>query len=389
MRRSVVLWEAYVMRFEEVLSRYRRRRLTASEAGEVLGVSERQFRRLCTRYEDEGAAGLIDRRVGRVSGRRVSAVEVSAMCRLYREQYHGFNVKHFHEHLQRDHGYRLSYTFTRLALQRDGAVATGRRRGPHRQRRPRRPMIGMLLHQDGSRHEWLPGSLVDLIVTMDDATGTIYSAFLVEEEGTMSSFRGLLEVIGRLGLFCALYTDRGSHYFHTPAAGGPVDRHQLTQVGRALSQLGIQHIAAYSPEARGRSERMFGTLQGRLPNELRLAGITELAAANRFIAQTYLPDHNRRFSEEPAEPGSAFMPDPGISRDTLCVQEERVVGNDNTVRYGNLVLQLPPSPLRRHFAKVKVRVHHYPDGSLALFHGPRCLARYCQRGTPREMTQAA
>jgi LmbE family N-acetylglucosaminyl deacetylase len=376
-----MLWESFVMRFEEVLSRYRRQRLTATEAGELLGVSERHFRRLCGRYEEEGVGGLADRRLGRVSPRRAPAATVSAMCELYRDRYRGFNAKHFHEHLQRHHDYKLSYTFTRLALQSAGELEKTKRRGGHRQRRPRRPCVGMMVHQDGSRHEWLPGFMLDLIVTMDDATNEIYSAFLVEEEGTMSSFQGLHEVVARHGLFCSLYTDRGGHYFYTPEAGEPVDKNQPTQVGRALKQLGIEHIAAYSPQARGRSERMFGTLQDRLPKELGLAGITDRHAANRFIAQSYLPIHNARFKLKAELPQSAFVPDrSGAARDILCLQEERVVGNDNTVRYHNLILQLPPSPLRAHFVKAKVRVHEYPDGTLAIFHGPRRLARYAGDG---------
>jgi hypothetical protein len=385
-----MLWENFVMRFEEAFSRHGKRWLTATEAGELLGISERHFRRLCGRYEEDGPAGLSDRRLGKPSPRRTPAAEVAAMCALYRSRYQGFNAKHFHEHLQRRHGYKLSYTFTRLALQRAGEIKRTRQRGGHRQRRPRRPLVGMMLHQDGSKHRWLPGieEDLDLIVTMDDATNTIYSAFLVEEEGTMSTFRGLGEVFAAHGLPCSLYTDRGGHYFHTPAAGGKVDKTQLTQVGRALAQLGIEHIPAYSPEARGRSERMFGTLQGRLPNELRLAAIADIAAANRFIAEVYLPAHNERFKVAAEQPDSAFVPDrAGAHRDILCVQEERTVGNDNTVRYRNLALQLPPTPLRPHFVKAKVRVHDYPDGTLAVFHGPRCLARYTEDGKPIDHAQ--
>jgi hypothetical protein len=247
-----------------------------------------------------------------------------------------------------------------------------------------------MVHQDGSRHRWLGQhqAALDLIVTMDDADNRIYSAFLVEEEGTMSSLRALREVIGAHGLFCALYTDRASHYFETPEAGGKVSKERLTQVGRALAQLGIEHIAAYSPEARGRSERMFATLQDRLPKELRLAAITTPAAANRFIAQVYLPAHNARFAVQPEAAGSAFVPDrAGAWRDIVCVQEERIVGNDNTVRFDGLRLQLPPSPLRAHFVRARVRVHRYPDLTLAVFHGPRCLARYDAAGQLLEPTE--
>jgi hypothetical protein len=227
------------------------------------------------------------------------------------------------------------------------------------------------------------GRQIDLIVTLDDATSEIYSAFLVEEEGTASTFQGLLEVFQAHGLPCALYTDRGSHYFQTPDAGGKVNKATPTQVGRALAQLGVEHIAAYSPEARGRSERMFGTLQDRLVREMADAGITTLAAANRFLREVYLADHNARFTVEPAEPGTAFVPVSGTNlADILCHQEERVVGNDNTVRFERLVLQILPSPLRAHFVKATVRVHRYPDDRLALFHGPRCIGRYRPDGTP-------
>ena len=186
----------------------------------------------------------------------------------------------------------------------------------------------------------------------------------------------------RHGLFCELYTDRGSHYFHTPKAGEPVSKRLLSQVGRALAQLGIRHIAAYSPEARGRSERAFRTLQDRLPKELALAGIATIAAANRWIAENYLPEHNATFAIAPAEAGSAFVPDrAGAAREVLSIQEERRVGNDNTVKWRGLILQIPPSPLRPHFVRASVRVHEYPDGRLAVFHGPHRLADYDCEGT--------
>ena len=217
---------------------------------------------------------------------------------------------------------------------------------------------------------------------MDDATSAIYSAFLVDEEGTASSFRGLREVIERHGLFCALYTDWGSHYFYTPEAGGKVSKTQPTQVGRALTQLGIEHIAAYSPEARGRSERAFRTLQDRLPKELALAGITTVEAANRWLAETYIPQHNAAFAVEAEQEGSAFVPDrAGLWREILCIQEERSVGNDNTVKWRRLSLQLPPSRLRPHFVRATVRVHEYPDGTIAVFLGPHRLADYDTAGT--------
>lgn len=373
------------MKFEVLLERWHRRELSQAEAAELLGMSERSFRRWRDRYEDEGLEGLHDRRLGTASAKRVPADEIARVLALYRERYGGFTVKHFHEHLVRDHGFRLGYTWTKTTLQRARLVKKAPRRGAHRRKRVRRPMVGMLVFQDGSTHRWIEAldQELDLIVTLDDATSEIYSAFLVEEEGTMSSFAGLGAVIAAKGLFCAFYTDRGSHYFHTPKAGAAVDKAQPTQVGRALAQLGIEHIPSYSPEARGRIERVFGTLQDRLPKELRLAGITTLEAANRFLRETYLPAHNARFAIAPADQASAFVPDrAGAWRDILCLHEQRVVGNDNTVRYHGRVLQLPPSPHRRHFVKAKVRVHEYPDGTLAVFHGPRCLARYHHDGSP-------
>jgi hypothetical protein len=333
------------------------------------------------RYEGEGAEGLYDRRLGRVSARRAPADEVMQVLELFETRYWDFTVKHFHEKLVSEHGLGRSYSWTKNTLRAAGKVKKAKRRGAHRRKRPRRPMVGMMLHQDGSSHQWVAGQVWDLIVTMDDATNEIYSAFLVAEEGTMSSFRGLAEVIAAHGLFCSLYTDRASHYWHTPAAGGKVDKDTPTEVGRALAQLGIEHIPAYSPEARGRSERMFGTLQDRLVKELRLAGITTMEEANRFLREVYLPQHNARFAVAPEEPETAFVADRlGAHRDILCQHHDRVVGNDNCVRYKRLALQIPPSPVRHHFVKVKVRVHEYPDGTLAIFHGPRCLGRYHPNG---------
>jgi transposase len=390
MRRTEVLQGLRRMRFEDIYGRWRARRLSQAEAAEILGMSERSFRRWRDRYEGEGVVGLLDRRLGQASARKVPIDQVDAVLALYRERYPGFTAKHFHDKLRQHHGFALGYTWTKLRLQDAGLVVKAPRRSAHRKKRPRRPLTGMLLHQDGSSHRWLPAldQELDLIVTMDDASSEIYSAFLVEEEGTQSSFRALAEVIAGHGLPCALYTDRASHYFVTPKAGEKVAKDQLTQVGRALGQLGIEHIPAYSPEARGRSERAFGTLQDRLPKELQLAGITTLEAANDFLRETYLSEHNARFAVAPEQPEPAFVTDAaGAHRDILCVQEERVVGNDNCVRYRGLNLQIPPSPIRPHFVKVRVRVHDYPDGTLAIFHGPRCLARYRADGSPLDHDQ--
>lgn len=392
MRRVEVLEGLRMLKFRSVLERWESAELSQLEAAELLGIGERTFRRWCVRHEAGGEAGLRDRRVGRAASNRVPASEAARIEALYRERYGGFTAKHFHEHLVRDHGFRWGYTWTKAFLQGRGLLAAAARRGAHRRKRPRRPLVGMLLHQDASRHAWVAGEpACDLVVTLDDATGGIYSAILVAEEGTASSFAGLLEVFAAHGLPSSLYTDRGSHYFHTAEAGGKVSKVVLTQVGRALAQLGIEHIAAYSPEARGRSERAFRTLQDRLPKELVLAGITTVAAANVYLRETYVAAHNARFAVAAEQPGTAFVAVPGIElAEVLCHQEERQVGNDNTVVLERIRLQIPPSPLRAHYVRATVKVRRYGDGSHAVFHGPRCIGRYDAAGVALEaMAQAA
>ena len=384
MNRAEVLQEVRLMKFDELYSRRTADKLTQEQAAEILGISVRTMRRWEERYEAEGAEGLYDRRLGKLANNRVPADTAMEMLELFDTRYWDYTPKHFHEKLVAHHGFTQSYNWVRLTLQRHGRVQPAPRRGAHRRKRARRPMVGMMLHQDGSTHQWIPDQWWDLIVTMDDANSQIYSAFFVPEEGTMSSFTGITEVIETHGLFCSLYADRGPHYWHTSEVGGKVDKENLTQVGRALQQLGIELIPAYSAEARGRSERMFGTLQKRLPQELRSHGITTMDEANRFLKEVYLPEHNTRFVKAPEDEASAFVPFAGNVRDTLCIQEERVVGNDNTVRYKRLVLQIAANRHRHHFVKAKVRVHAYPDGELAIFHGPRCIGRYTSDGSPIE-----
>src|ERR1700681_841166 len=379
------------LKFMDVFGRWEAARLTQLEAAELLGVGERSFRRWCRRYEEEGETGLLDRRIGKASGRRVPVDRCEEVEHLYRTRYQRFTARHFHEHLVREHRFAWSYSWTKAFLQSRSLLPKAERRGAHRRKRPRRPLPGMMLHQDGSRHAWLvQGPALDLVVTMDDATSEIYSAFLIEEEGTDSTFRALLEVFGRHGLPLSLYTDRGSHYFHTAEAGGKVDRGQLTQVGRALAHLGVEHIAAYSPQARGRSERMFETLQDRLTKELALAKIGTLEAANAFIRDIYIPAHNVRFAVKAEQEGSAFIAIPAIELgEILCVQEERQGGNDNCVSFNRLKLQIPASPLRAHFVKARVKVRQYHDGTHAIFHGQRCLGRYDQKEAIADDRKAA
>ena len=337
MRRTEQVQGLRLMKFEEVYGRTHRGGLSQAEAAEVLGVSERTFRRWRDRYEAEGADGLYDRRLGRLSARRAPVDEVARVLELFDTRYWDFTANtstrsssHFHEKLVADHGFKRSYNWLRLSLQAHGRRRAAPRRGAHRRKRPRRALPGMMLHQDGSSHEWVPGRWWDLIVTMDDATSDIYSAFFVAEEGTMSSFQGVSEAIRAKGLFCSLYADRASHYWNTPEAGGKVDKDTPTQVGRALAQLGIELIPAYSPEARGRSERMFGTLQKRLPQELRLAGITDMVEANRFLKEVFLPQHNARFATPAEDRGTAFVPFTGALDDILCIHEERTTVRSQT-----------------------------------------------------------
>lgn len=378
------------MRFEEAYDGWQEKRLTQEQAAQLLGLCERSFRRYIDRYEEAGLEGLMDKRISQVSSRKAPVDEVLRLEALYKERYDGWTVKHFHERYQDEHKGQRSYTWVKSRLQARGLAPRGKTRGPQRRRRPRAPLPGMMIHQDGSTHQWVPGQTWDLIVTMDDATSEIYSAFFVDEEGTLSSLRGVRETVRKKGLFSSFYSDRGSHYWVTKEAGQRVDKSRQTQFGRAMNQLGIQMIAAYSPEARGRSERFFRTLQDRLPKELALANITTLAAANRFLQQVYLKRFNRRFMVPAAESGSAFVPLLGVDIDNiLCRQVERQVSKDSCVSYQGTTLLLPKGAQFRHYARKTVRVHEYPDGRLALFHGPRCLAEYDSQGQPLKASKKA
>ena len=316
------------------------------------------------------------------------------MSEMFRTRYFDFRIKHFHEQIvgrpmANGQPFQRSYSWTKSVLQLRGLTTKAPRRGVHRRKRERRPLPGMMLFQDGSKHAWLgQGPDLDLIVTLDDATSAITSIFLCEEEGTASSFRGLSETIRAHGLFSSFYTDRGSHYFITPKAGEKVDRTHLTQVGRALKQLSVEHIPSYSPQARGRMERLWDTLQKRLPPLLRVNAITSIEAANIWLADVYMKEHNARFTVESEEEGTAFIPFVGEIDNILCVENERVAALNNTVQYEGRCLQIPPNRNRHHFAKTTIRVLEYPDGAIALFHGPREIARFHADGTLKEETKA-
>lgn len=383
MKKAKILEGIRLMRFSEIYDKWQDKKLTAEDAASILGVHKRTFRRHCRSFEEEGARGLYDARLGTAAHNAAPVDEVMEVLTLFETKYSNFNVSHFYDRWRAHHGGQRSYGWVKNELQNVGLVKKSKKRGTHRRKRPRKPLPGMMLHQDGSTHEWVPNAKWDLIVTMDDATNEIYSAFFVDEEGTSSSFQGVKETIESKGLFCSFYSDRGSHYWHTPKVGGKVDKNNPTQFGRAMQQLGITMIAAYSPEARGRSERLFKTWQDRLPKELALEGITEMQAANKYLKQKFLPDYNEKFMVQAEEEGSAFVPwlKSNLNlEDILCIQDQRTVNNDNTISYEGKRLQIPQDRHRYHYMKAKVKVHKYHDGSYAIFYGPRRLADYHGNG---------
>jgi transposase len=372
------------MKIQEVILRAMAKKITWGQAAQVIGISDRQMRRWYERYREFGYDGLFDRRLKRPSPKRVPVETVERVLGLYREKYFDLNVRHFCEKLHEEYSIPLSYTWVKTALQGAGLVKKDRPRGTHRRRRARRPLVGMLLHLDGSRHRWFQDDRwYDLLVVLDDATSEVYYAQLVEQESTRTVMAALWEVIERKGLFCALYSDRASHFFETPKAGGRIDPQRLTQVGRALRELGIRMIPAYSPQARGRSERNFGTWQGRLPQELRLRGITTVEEANRFLREHYMAEFNRRFRVAATQSGSAFLPCRRKDLDQVfSIQQERTVAQDNTVTLGDRWLQIEAVAWRGTLAGSRVTVHEQLDETLTLTYGPHVVGRYNAQGLP-------
>ena len=376
------------MTIQEVILQAFAKKITWWQAAEILGISDRQLRRWRGRYQKFGYEGLLDGRRRHPSQRRVPVEQVEKVFALYREQYFDLNVRHFHEKLVEEHDIHLSYTWVKNALQQAGLIARSGKRRKHRRRRARCAMPGMMLHIDGSEHRWFQDErYYQLLVILDDATSQIYYAQLVEAESTTTVMRALREVIEKQGRFCALYSDRASHFFYTPKAGRAVQK-ELTQVGRALQQLGIRMIPAYSPQARGRGERSFRTWQGRLPQELRLHGLRELETANRWLRRYYVPSFNRRFAIPAAHPGTAFVPLENQDLDRIfSLQWERTVNGDNTVQFEKLCLQIEPGPWRSTLAGTRVTVHQHLDGNLSLYYGPHRVGRYNARGRPRDHQQ--
>ena len=371
------------MKIKEVITRAMSGQFTWSQAAEIIGITDRSMRRWRKRLSTGGYADLLDRRTRRPSAKRIDMAVVEKVLRLYREKYFDLNVKHFVEKLHSEEQISLSYTWVKTALQNAGLVQRYRKRGPHRKRRPRRPLTGMMLHVDGSRHRWIPGldQYQDLIVIFDDATSEVYDVQLVDEESTVTVMAALKRVVERRGLFCSLYSDRGSHMAWTPKAGGPVDRQKPTQIARALDQLGIELILAYSPQARGRCERLFGTWQGRLPQELRLRHITTVEAANEFLRQDWIAMHDASFSVKAEQTGTAFLPYPGNDLDKIFSQHhERTIDNDNTVRWEGRCLQIPQQTFRFSMARCRVLLCQHLDQTMSVHYGPHLLGRYDAAG---------
>jgi len=373
-----------MMKFQEVILKAMAGKLKWWEAAEILGITDRQLRRIRERYAEHGYDGLYDYRKRQPSPKRVSVELLQRVLILYQEQYSDFNVRHFQEKLRNEHGIRLSYTWVKLALQSAGLVSRHARRGTHRRRRPRRPIPGMLLHIDGSKHQWLGDERwYDLVAILDDATSEIYYAQLVAEESTATVMAALRAVIQRKGLFCALYSDRGSHFFVTPKAGEKVDASRLTQVGRALQELGIPMIPAYSPQARGRIERSYRTWQGRLPQELRVRGMRTPEAANAFLCEQYIAEFNHRFAVAAEQKGSAFVTCRRKDLDwVFSIQQERRVNRDNTVVVDNRVLQIEKTRWRNTLAGCTVLIHEHLDGRMTIRYGPHVVAQWSATELP-------
>jgi transposase len=376
-----------IMKIQEIFERARHQDLTWQEAAEILGVDGRTVRRWKQMAAKSGFEALLDKRTRRPSPRRVPDQVRKTVIELYRDTYRDWNIKHFHEQLPKQ-GVRYGYTWTKKVLQEAHLYSPKIKRTTHRKKRDRKPLPGMMLHIDGSKHRWIPllEGYQDLIVVLDDATNRVYYAKLVSEENTLECMLALKQVVESQGLFCSLYSDRGSHFFHTSQAGNKVDPSKLTQIGRALYELGIEAIPAYSPQARGRCERFFGTWQGRLPNELKLHNIRSLPEANRYIDATFLPWHNASLTVSPRSETSAFTPYLGKDlKYILCIKEHRLVNHDNTVQWHNRFLQIQPAQFRISFAKCKVMVCLHLDGTISILYGHHIIGTYDQEGNPLQL----
>jgi transposase len=371
------------MKVQEVILRAISGKILWMQAADILGISDRQMRRWKRRYEIYGYDGLYDRRRKRPSPKKVPLETVEKILKLYRQKYFDFNMSHFYDKLRKEHNIKLSYNWVRLALEGAGLVEARQRHDKHRKRRERKPLVGMMLHMDGSPHDWFGnGTEYDIVTISDDADNELYDIAMVDEEDSITCMAMIRNTVEKKGIFCSLYTDRARHFFVTKKAGEEVSKDNLSQIGRALAELGIQHIPSYSPQARGRSERLNETLQGRIPQELRLRGIKTKQEANRYLKQEYLKEHNKRFAIKPQQQGSAFIPVPkttDLDR-IFCFKHERTVNNDNTVSFNNRLLQIGPSELRVSFARCRVIVYEHLDGAVTIGYGPHTLGYYTPKG---------
>ncbi len=367
------------MKVQEVILRAISGQILWMEAAEILGITDRQMRRWKRRYEEYGYDGLYDRRRKMPSPKRMPLKKAENILKLYREKYFDFNISHFYDKLRGEHKIHISYNWVRLALEGAGLIKKRTRHDKHRKRRPRKPLIGMMIHMDGSPYDWLGnGTMCDLVHAYDDANNKLYDIELVKEEDAITCMRILKTTVKENGIFCSLYTDRASHFFLTRKAGEEVSKDRLTQIGRALQELGIHPIPGYSPQARGRSERLNKTLQGRIPQELRLRGIKTIEEANKYLKTEYIKAYNKRFVRKPEQKGTAFIPVPKtIDLDKIfCFKHERTVNNDNTISFKNRILQIGQSELRVSFAKCRVIVYEHLDGSVSIGYGPHMLGYY-------------
>lgn len=367
------------MKVQEVILRAISGQILWMEAAEVLGITDRQMRRWKRRYEEYGYDGLYDRRKKMPSPKRMPLEKAEKILKLYREKYFDFNISHFYDKLRGEYNIKISYNWVRLALEGAGLIKKRARHDKHRKRRPRKPLVGMMIHMDGSPYDWLSnGIMCDLVHAYDDANNKLYDIELVKEEDAATCMRVLRTTVEKNGIFCSLYTDRASHFFLTKKAGEDVSKDTLTQIGRAMQELGIQSIPSYSPQARGRSERLNRTLQGRIPQELRSRGIKTMSEANKYLKTEYIKEYNKRFVRKPGQKGTAFMPVPKtVDLDRIfCFKHERTVNNDNTISFENRILQIGPSELRVSFAKCRVTVYEHLDGSVSIGYGPHMLGYY-------------
>lgn len=384
MKRAIWLQETRAMKFLETQEQWESGRLTQEEAAQILGICERSFRRYLVKYDEGGMDALSDKRLNQPSRRKAPLEERARLADMYKHSYSSYNVRHFHQiYAERGgmDGQVRSYSWVKSVLQGQQLVKVAKARGKHRIKRERKPLPGMMIHQDASTHRWVPNEVWDLVVTMDDATSEHLAMRFVAQEGTASSMAGIKAVLQTKGIPSSFYSDRGAHYWSTPKAGGKVDKVNLTQFGKAMSRLGIEMIAAYSPQARGRSERAFKTHQGRLPQELASAGITAMQAANAYLQTHYMPRHNQHFSDAAAQAGTAYVPLRGFDVDEILSERyERIVGNDNCVSFEGMKLQIPEVVHRHHYVRSKVQVRISCEGQISIYHGPRCLADYDEQG---------